>query len=623
MLCDQPAEWNRTELDFPRDCTIADLFTQQAARTPDAIAVIYQDRNLSYRELDQISSRLARHLQGLGVSAEMLVGVCLERSENLIVSLLGILKAGGAYVPLDPSHPKERLSLVIEDSGMSILLASAHTRSHLPVDLHGASIVDVIKLSTMAKSVPVTIQSATAGNLAYVMYTSGSTGKPKGVMVEHRNVVNFFWGMDGAIGDEPGVWLAVTSVAFDISVLELLWTLTRGFTVVLLGEDGAGTIAEQIRRHHVTHLQMTPSLARMLTLDPQTFSALGGLKKVLLGGEATPAALVHRIRQVFKGELYNMYGPTETSIWSTTYPVREFGVTVPIGLPIANTQVFVLNDSLKPVAPGDLGELFIGGEGVTRGYLHRPQLTAERFVVVPDISRNPIYRTGDLVRMAEDGNLEFLGRADYQVKVRGHRIELGEIEAALEQCPGVIQAVVVVRDDREGDPRLVAYLVADETGSAESGMLRSKLQSTLPEIMVPAAFVFLPAMPLTENGKINRKALIDLPPPTGTMASALIELESSDISATERKVARVWQEALGLPAVGVNENFFDLGAHSLTVAEVRLKLQTALSREVSLVDLFQYTTVRSLAGHLAASRPVSAESPASERAQRRKLARQR
>jgi amino acid adenylation domain-containing protein len=623
MLRDQPAEWNRTRVDFPRDYTIADLFRQQVARTPDAIAIVYQDRHLSYRELDQTSSRLASYLQGLGVSAEMLVGLCLERSENLVVSLLGILKAGGAYVPLDPSHPKERLSFVIEDSGLSILLASAQTRSHLPVNLHGASIIDVNELPTIAESAPEKMHAAIASSLAYVMYTSGSTGKPKGVMVEHRNVVNFFWGMDGVIGNVPGVWLAVTSVAFDISVLELLWTLTRGFTVVILGEDRTGTIAEQIALHNVTHLQMTPSLARMLTLDTNAFSTLGRLKKMLLGGETVPASLVHRIRQVFKGELYNMYGPTETTIWSTTYTIQEFGATVPIGQPIANTQIYILTDSLKPVAPGEPGELFIGGDGVARGYLRRPQLTVERFIVVPEISAAPIYRTGDLVRMAAEGNLEFLGRADYQVKLRGHRIELGEIEAALEQRPGVSQAVVVLRDDREGDPRLVAYLVVDETGQAESGMMRSTLQSALPEIMVPSAFVFLPAMPLTENGKIDRKALINLPPPSTVMISASIERESSDVNAMERAVARVWQEALGLPAVGVDENFFDLGAHSLTVAEVQLKLQTALSREVSLVDLFQFTTVRSLAGHLGASRPVSEASPASDRAQRRKLARQR
>jgi acyl carrier protein len=361
----------------------------------------------------------------------------------------------------------------------------------------------------------------------------------------------------------------------------------------------------------------------MLTLDTNAFSTLGRLKKMLLGGETVPASLVHRIRQVFKGELYNMYGPTETTIWSTTYTIQEFGATVPIGQPIANTQIYILTDSLKPVAPGEPGELFIGGDGVARGYLRRPQLTVERFIVVPEISAAPIYRTGDLVRMAAEGNLEFLGRADYQVKLRGHRIELGEIEAALEQRPGVSQAVVVLRDDREGDPRLVAYLVVDETGQAESGMMRSTLQSALPEIMVPSAFVFLPAMPLTENGKIDRKALINLPPPSTVMISASIERESSDVNAMERAVARVWQEALGLPAVGVDENFFDLGAHSLTVAEVQLKLQTALSREVSLVDLFQFTTVRSLAGHLGASRPVSEASPASDRAQRRKLARQR
>ncbi len=307
------------------------------------------------------------------------------------------------------------------------------------------------------------------------MYTSGSTGKPKGVMVENRNVVNLFTGMDRAIGCEPGVWLAVTSVSFDISVLELLWTLTRGFTVVVHGDEGSATIADEIARYRVTHLQMTPSLARMLTLDPRAYAALGSLKQMLLGGEAVPAALIHHLRQVFKGELHNMYGPTETTIWSTTCRIENVGTTVSIGKPIANTQIYMLDPDLNPVPVGEIGELFISGDGVARGYWRQPELSAERFVVIPALGTNHVYRTGDLARFLPDGNIDFFGRADDQIKLRGHRIEPGEIEALLEKCSGVRQAVVVLREDREGDKRLVAYLVAEAKDSAAA--LRAALDA--------------------------------------------------------------------------------------------------------------------------------------------------
>ena len=464
--------------------------------------------------------------------------------------------------------------------------------------------------------------NAASHNLAYVIYTSGSTGKPKGVMLENRNVVNFFTGMDRAIGCAPGVWLAVTSFSFDISVLELLWTLTRGFKVVVHGDEGTATIADEITRHGVTHLQMTPSLARMLTLDARAFAALGLLKQMLLGGEAVPASLIHHIRQNFRGEIHNMYGPTETTIWSTTYRVEEPGSTVSIGRPISNTQIYLLDAELQPVPVGEIGELFIGGDGVARGYWNRPDLTAERFLTIPSLSPHRIYRTGDLARFLPDGNIEFLGRADYQVKLRGHRIEPGEIEAILEQCKGVRQAVVVVREDREGDKRLVAYLVAEATGAEAAGTLRSVLESKLPDYMVPSAFVFLPELPLTDNGKIDRKALLKLPPPNITFSAAASPPENKSGHQTsneiERIVAAAWQDALGIPSVGMNDNFFDLGAHSLTVAEVQAKLQEALGREISLLDLFEFSTVSALARHLAGTQ---SHGQVSDRAQRRRLAR--
>jgi amino acid adenylation domain-containing protein len=619
MLPDQLLEWNQTAVDYPRDSTIAEVFMQQAANTPNAIALVARNRQLSYRELDERSNRLARHLQSLGVKPDTLVGVGMGRSETLVVSLLAILKAGGAYVPLDPAYPKERLSLVIEDSGMQVLLTTPESRARLPLNRAHPVVVDAEDYSLAAYSSNVVTSDATSRSLAYVIYTSGSTGKPKGVMVENRNVVNFFAGMDQSIGSEPGTWLAVTSVSFDISVLELLWTLTCGFTVVVHGDEGTGTIADEIIRHGVTHLQMTPSLARMLTLDARAFAALRSLKQLLLGGEAVPASLIHKLRQVFGGEIHNMYGPTETTIWSTSYRVVEPRNTVSIGKPIANTQIYLLDMDFKPVPVGQTGELFIGGDGVARGYWNRPDLTAERFVTVPLLtpspSVQPIYRTGDLARHLPDGNIEFLGRADYQIKLRGHRIEPGEIEAILEQAPGVRQAVVALREDREGDKRLVAYLVARTTGAETANALKGLLASKLPDFMVPSNFIFVEAMPLTDNGKIDRKALLKISPPSSALGAAA----GQPASEIEQIVAAVWQDALGVSSVGMNDNFFDLGAHSLTVAEVQARLQEGLGREIALLDLFQFSTVSALARHLAGSQPHQV----SDRAQRRKLARLR
>ncbi|MGA2634751.1 MAG: non-ribosomal peptide synthetase [Terracidiphilus sp.] len=620
MLPVQVLEWNRTEADYPRLSTIAELFSEQVARTPDAIAMVAKDRRLSYRELDQQSNRLARHLYLLGVEPDTLVGICMGRSETLVVSLLAILKAGGAYVPLDPTHPKERLSLVIEDSEMKVLLTTAEARQKLPLELSGIKVVVADHSGLAAESTGEVPSKAKSHHLAYVIYTSGSTGKPKGVMVENRNVVNFFTGMDRAIGCGPGVWLAVTSVSFDISVLELLWTLTRGFMVVVHGDEGASTIADEIARDGVTHLQMTPSLARMLALDARAFAALGSLKQMLLGGEAVPASIIEHLRQVFQGEIYNMYGPTETTIWSTTYRVGEPQKTVSIGQPIANTQIYLLDANLQPVPVGEIGELFIGGEGVARGYWNRPDLTAERFIVIPSISAQRIYRTGDLARYLPEGNIEFLGRADFQIKLRGHRIEPGEIEDLLEHCVGVRQAVVVVREDREGDKRLVAYVVAESSGAGTVTILRRALESKLPDYMVPSAFEFLPALPLTENGKIDRKALLKLSPPKQTAGTAVSQSQNETGNEMERIVAAAWQDALGVASVRINDNFFDLGAHSLTVAEVQAKLQDALKREISILDLFQYSTVSALAKHLAGTQ---SNSLISDRAQRRRLARQR
>ena len=597
--------------------TIAGLFSRQAARNPEAISLIAGDKQVTYREVDDQSTLLAAYLRSLGVRSGTLVGVAMGRTEKLVISLLAILKAGGAYVPLDPNYPRERLSWVVDDAKITVLLTTPEANAGLNIDRARIKVVDVDEPSSFGYSAKDFSLQGSDEDLAYVIYTSGSTGKPKGVMIENRNVVSFFRGMDRAIGCEPGTWLAVTSISFDISVLELLWTLTRGFRVVIHADAGSDKMAEEIVRHQVTHLQMTPSLARMLTLDGRNLSALRSLRQLLLGGEAVPASLIHHLRREFKGQIFNMYGPTETTIWSTTYQVKEIGASVPIGGPIEGTELHILDSEFSPVPNGEVGELFIAGEGVARGYWERPELTAERFLTIPNVTPYRLYRTGDLARFLPDGNLEYLGRADYQIKLRGHRIEPGEIEALLEKFPNVVQAVVVLREDREGDTRLVAYLVSKLGTSVEVGALRKALESELPEYMVPSSFVFLSALPLTDNGKIDRKALLKLPPPALSAANTS-RTESESGNAIESLVARVWQEALGIPAVGLEENFFDLGAHSLTVAEVQAKLQGMLNCEITLVDLFQFSTVKTLAAHIVGK---PSRNQLSDRAARRRLAR--
>ena len=599
--------------------TIARLFEHQAVLTPDTVAVISTKGSLTYRELDQRSNQLAWHLQQLAIGPEVLTGIAVERSLEMMVGLLAILKAGGAYVPIDPSFPAQRIALMIEDSQVPFILATEQTRPRLPQSGVRIVLIDGDAPEFEKHSTDPVPSTANGKDLAYVIYTSGSTGRPKGVMIEHRNVLNFFTGMDRAIGPDPGVWLAVTSISFDISVLELFWTLTRGFQVVIHGDEGTQTIPNEIRDYRVTHMQCTPSLARMIALAPEGLASMGRLQKLLLGGEALPLSLAQQLRKVLHGEMYNMYGPTETSIWSTTSQIAEDPHSISIGKPISNTQAYVLDTALRPVATGEPGDLFIGGDGVARGYWQRPELTAERFLNDPFRPGNRIYRTGDIARLLPDGSLDFLGRADFQVKVRGFRIEIGEIEAELERQPGISQAVVVAREFKSAgtmeDRRLVAYVVPKRGADLKTTDLRAALAKTLPEYMVPSNVVVLTALPLTANGKIDRN---ELPNPTAEQESGIPE--ELPRNALEQMIAQTWLEALGVKQVGLDTNFFDLGAHSMMVAEVHMQLQQLLSREISLVDLFQFPTVRALAGHLGGGRDAAA--PASNRAVRRLAARQ-
>ncbi len=1000
-------EWNATQADYPRDATLPELFAAQVAKTPDAVALVFDEQEMTYAELDARAETLAVRLRGHGVGPDVLVGVCVDRSLEMMIGLLAIHKAGGAYVPLDPTYPKERIAFMLQDSRAPVLLTNLALQSRMPA--HAAVVICVDEVARASRPGSESPQShgqnaratTTADHLAYVLYTSGSTGNPKGVMVTHRNVVNFFAGMDRVLGTTPGAWLAVTSISFDISVLELFWTLARGFKVVLLsdaaklpglaevkraapasastpgsiaspvrgsarkpmdfslfyfasedeaatgeryrlllegakfadthgfkavwtperhfhsfgglypnpavvgaaiavltkrveiragscvtplhhparvaeewsvvdnlsqgrvgisvangwhdrdftlcpenfaerralmrenmdtirqlwrgdaveftggrgnqvpvkifprpiqkelpmwvtaagspetfkiaGETGAGvlthllgqdlaelakkveiyrearrdsghagegcvtialhtfvgddlatvkatvkepliryladsadlmkglsqamypgcemknltaeetrglvefsfnryfdlcgllgtpetcrktlaqlqrigidevaclidfgvdvdatlaalenldrvradwqasaaletavgpgrtlSIDEQVQRHAITHLQCTPSFARMLLGSPTTAVALKSLQKLLVGGEALPTGLAQQLVADLPGEVINMYGPTETTIWSTTSVVKDpesATGAIDIGRPMANQRIYILDAQLQPVPVGVPGELWIGGDGVARGYLNRPELTREKFIANPfaeTLNSNPetptsapgvpgaLYRTGDLVRFRADGVVEFLGRVDHQVKVRGHRIELGEIEAALMQHSEVRQAVVVLRTDNPDDPQLAAYVIAAGAVAPAPNTLRDFLKQKLPDHMVPAVYVSLEAMPMTPNGKIDHKAL---PAPEGNRVKG----EGVFVAPTgnvEPQVAAIWKDILHVEQIGVDDNFFDFGGHSLQVVQVQNRLRETIGVDVPVLKLFQFPTVRTLA----------------------------
>ena len=596
------ADWNRNEVEIDESKCIHQLFDEQADRMPGAKAVVFRDQALTYEELNERSERLAVHLRyRLGVGPETVVAICMEPSLGLTVALLGILKAGGAYLPVDPAFPAERISFMLRDSQATVILTQAKLRGRF-----GGQTAEVVVIDSGLEFAAVESnrldRTACPHNLAYLMFTSGSTGTPKGVMVEHRNVVNFFAGMDRVVGTEPGVWLSVTSISFDISVLELLWTLTRGFTVVVQPEEdkliaaGRYSLPEQFKRHDVTHLQCTPTLARMLIRLPGALPAMTSLRKLLLGGEPLPASLAQLLAKELTAEIHNMYGPTETTVWSTTFRL-EGGAqkAIPIGRPIANTSIYILDRTLRMVPVGASGELYIGGKGVARGYWNRPELTAERFISNP-FSGDPadrLYKTGDLARYREDGVIEFLGRIDQQVKIRGFRIELGEIEGVLGQHPGVREVVVTVAESPSGHQQLIAYLVAADGWAGDVGELQRYSERKLPEYMIPAAFVRVDRFPTTPNGKVDRKALGGLAPATKS--------PEPDRSATdlENTIARVWRDALGLDAVGLHDNFFDLGANSLIVAEVAVDLQQN-SAWVCVSPTFLHTQPSGLSPHTSA-----------------------
>ncbi|MEG4806698.1 amino acid adenylation domain-containing protein [Microcoleus sp. F8-D3] len=586
-------EWNDTRADYPSDRCIHQFFEAQVDRTPDAVAVVFEDQKLTYRELNERANQLAHYLQKLGVKPEVLVGICVERSLNTIVGILGILKAGGAYVPLDPAYPRDRLAFTLEDAQISVLLTQQKLLGILPECSAKVIALDrweeEQKFSEKSHS-DFTFNQQNPSKLAYVIYTSGSTGRPKGVAIEHRSAVAFLhWAKEVFSPEELGGVLASTSICFDLSVFEIFAPLSWGGTAILA--ENALHLPTLKTAGKVTLINSVPSaIAELLRINgiPET------VRTVNLAGEPLPNTLAQQLYQLpHIQKVFNLYGPSEDTTYSTFALIEKGAERMPpIGSPIANTQIYLLDRTLNLVPLGVPGELYIGGAGLARGYLNRPELTAQKFIPNP-FSNSPdarLYKTGDRARYLPDGNIEYLGRIDSQVKIRGYRIELGEIEETLKQHRAVRDAVAQARDDTSGNKRLVAYVVLNQDKLPSISNLRGYLQEKLPEYMVPGVFVTLESLPLTPNGKVDRKAL----PAPDRDRPELEEAFAAPNTAIEKTLAEIWAQVLGLEQVGIDDNFFELGGDSILSIQVISKANQAGLR-LTPKQLFQHQTIGQLA----------------------------
>jgi amino acid adenylation domain-containing protein len=582
-------DWNATTVAYPDHQGIAQRFEEQVRQRPDAIAVQFRQQHLDYAELNRQANRLAHHLRSLGIGADSLVGLCLERSLDMVVGMLAILKAGGAYVPLDPDYPQARLDFMLQDTGAAVVLTQAALQDRLPQVPHLLCLdSDPAQWSAWPDDDP----AATGGpdDLAYVIYTSGSTGLPKGVMVTQQGIGNHMHWMEAEFAFSPGdAVLQKTSISSDASVWEFLAPLLTGGRLVM-AEPGAhrdpAYLARAVREHGISLLQVVPVMLRALVTEPE-FRRCSSLRMVYAGGEALECDLLETFRQHCTAPLCNLYGPTEVTIDSHFRVCgEESSAVIPIGRPIFNTRCYVLDAHDNPSPIGVAGELCIGGAGLARGYLRRPELTAERFIASPFQTGDRLYRTGDRVRWREDGVIEFLGRIDHQMKLRGYRIEPGEIEAVLQADPAIRQSLVVVREDRPGDRRLVAYLVGQ---GIDLDATRACLKARLPDYMIPGALVVLDSLPLTANGKVDRQAL---PVPGQAAGGPDYQAPRSPIETT---LADIWADTLKLPRVGIHDNFFDLGGHSLLAAQTMNRINRELGMDVALRQVFDTPTVCGLA----------------------------
>ena len=592
--------WNQTSRPYAHDCCLHELFEAQVARTPDAPAITFEDRHLTYRQLNERANQLARHLQRLCVGPEVLVGVLMERSLEMVVALYAILKAGGAYVPLEPTYPRERLEFMLNDLRVPVVLTQERFAGLLPEHSAQSVSLDVEWAEYAGEPVDNLGVALTPLNVAYVIYTSGSTGQPKGVMNTHRGICNRLLWMQEAYQLKAGeIVLQKTPFSFDVSVWEFFWPLLAGARLVVAkpgGHRDNAYLIDLIKREQVTTLHFVPSMLQVFLEDERVRECVS-LKRVICSGEALSAELQERYYERLPGELHNLYGPTEAAVDVTYWACERETLrrVVPIGRPIANTQIYILDRRLEAVPVGVAGELFIGGVNLARGYLNRAELTAEKFIPHP-YSRQEgerLYRTGDVVCWLADGNIEYLGRIDRQVKIRGFRIEPEEIRVAVMQHPDVKEAVISTHGDSIENRRLVAYIIAAAERELSSSDLYDYLKERLPEYMVPTAFVMLEKLPLTSNGKIDYRAL-----PQHDGHVGLKNEYVAPRTDVEQLLRNIWHEVIGIERIGIHDNFFDLGGHSILLLKVQRKIREKFEHELPLVELFKYPTIHLLAERL-------------------------
>jgi amino acid adenylation domain-containing protein len=596
----QLVEWNETEKWFPDNGCIHELITEQSRLRPESIAIIYGEEKLSYGDLERRANQLANHLRSLGVGPDCIVGLYLERSTEMMIGLLGILKAGGAYLPLDVGQPAERLEGILEDSGARVVVTKQGV-GYLPAGRREVVRLDedwerIADCSGEAPEVKVGLE-----NLAYVIYTSGSTGKPKGVLIRHHGLANSTLARFHYYSEPVLSFILVPSFSFDSSVAVIYWTLCQGGTLVLpyerLERDPA-RLARLIAESHASHLLCLPTLYSLLLTDTES-GQMGSLKCVIVAGEACPPEVIERHSELLAGvRLFNEYGPTEGTVWSSVYgdcsKLPRARATAPIGKPIANTQMYILDEELEPAPIGVKGEIYVSGAGLARGYLGNPGLTAERFIPNQFSGKcgEKLYRTGDVGRHQTGGNIEFVGRTDGQVKLRGYRIELGEIEAALKEHGSVRESAVITREDEKGDRRLVGYVVGERGVAAAE--LKRHLRERLPDYMIPEAVLVLESMPVTTSGKIDRKRL----PALSDVRQSIEERFVAPRDVLEFQLAQIWESVLGVRPIGVRDNFFDLGGHSLLAPSLMARIQAVTGRDLPLSALFQGRTIEHLAAIL-------------------------
>lgn len=588
--------WNQTSTLLPDECCVQQLVEKQVRLNPDQVAVRHRDRTLTYAELNQTANRLAHWLRKQGIGTDDVVTLLVEQGIEAVVAMLGVLKAGGAYMPLDPSHPKPRLEFMIRNAGSKVVLTLSHLR-HLLDNIDGVCLLLDSESETLAREASDDLNmEGTGEQLVNVLYTSGSTGIPKAVALPHRGVIRLVHQANFAKLDSTDVTLQISALHFDGATFEIWGTLCNGGTLVIVDREvvlSPKLLGVEIEKHGVTTLVITtPLLNRLIEDAPQ---ALSSLRRVIFGGEAVSKAHIQKALEIVKpGVLINTYGPTENSFTSCYFPihqVEESAWTIPIGYPVSHTELYVLDSYLQPVPYGVVGEIYIGGRGLACGYLNDEERTAEAFLPNP-FSDEPgarLYKTGDRGRRLSNGSIEFIGRLDNQVKIRSHRVELGEVEAAINRFPQVKECFVTTTEGPDGIKQLVAYYVSSEPEEAGMETLRAYLRQTLPDYMVPHHLVSMSALPLNPNGKVNRR---ELPNPQTIVVPRKTEVPRNTV---ERKIAEIWKDVLKLPQVGLEENFFDLGGHSLLIVKVQAAIKEEFGIEVPLLDLFKYTTVRTLA----------------------------